>query len=190
MGSDLFPGFTQQYINTSQGVSIFVRTLIDQTKPPLLLLHGFPQTHVEFHKIVPYLRPHFSVVLTDLRGYGASSVVPSANGSAYSKRLMAQDCVQVMTALGFEKFSVVRHDRGARVAYRLAFDNPEILHKVVVIDIIPTSAMYGGFGDVNAGLRAYHWLFLAQPEPFPERMIQSVGNGRLFLEHTFATWTA
>src|SRR6201999_2169511 len=97
-------------------------------------------------------------------------------GSGYSKRLMAQDCVVVMERLGYEKFTVVGHDRGARVAYRLAFDSPQKLNKVAVIDIIPTAAMYNGFGNVNAALRAYHWHFLAQPEPFPEKMIEAADN--------------
>ncbi|UPL02298.1 hypothetical protein LCI18_013232 [Fusarium solani-melongenae] len=189
MAPDLFPGFTRQFIQTPDGASIFVRAKIDSGKPPLLLLHGFPQTHAEFHPIIPSLLPHFSIVLIDLRGYGASSVVPSTNGSGYSKRLMAQDCASVMAQLGYEKFTLIGHDRGARVAYRLAFDQPQTLVKVVVVDIIPTAAMYRGFGDVHAGLRAYHWLFLAQPAPFPETMIKGTDNGKGFLEHTLATWT-
>ncbi|KAJ4059254.1 hypothetical protein NW756_000162 [Fusarium oxysporum] len=189
MASDLLPGFTRQSIETSDGVSIFVRTKIDSGKPPLLLLHGFPQIHVEFHRMIPSLLPHFSIILLDLRGYGQSAIVPSTNGSGYSKRLMAQDCISVMSQLGYNKFLLVGHDRGARVAYRLAFDHPEAVSKVVVIDIIPTAAMYQGFGDVTAGLKAYHWLFLAQPDPFPETMIQGTDNGKHFLEHTLASWT-
>ncbi|RYC81936.1 hypothetical protein BFJ63_vAg15164 [Fusarium oxysporum f. sp. narcissi] len=142
MASDLLPGFTRQSIETSDGVSIFVRTKIDSGKPPLFLLHGFPQTHVEFHRMVPSLLPHFSIILLDLRGYGQSAIVPSTNGSGYSKRLMAQDCISVMSQLGYNKFLLAGHDRGARVAYRLAFDHPEAVSKVVVIDVIPTAAMY------------------------------------------------
>ncbi|KAG4264864.1 hypothetical protein FPRO03_00148 [Fusarium proliferatum] len=189
MTSDLFPGFTRQFIETSDGVSIFVRTKIDPGKPPLLLLHGFPQTHVEYHRVIPSLLPHFSIILLDLRGYGQSATVPSTNGSGYSKRLMANDCISVMSQLGYNKFLLVGHDRGARVAYRLAFDHPEAVAKVVVIDIIPTAAMFQGFGDVTAGLKAYHWLFLAQPDPFPENMIQGADNGKQYLEHTLASWT-
>ncbi|KAJ3534568.1 hypothetical protein NM208_g3179 [Fusarium decemcellulare] len=188
MAPDLLPGFTRQFIKTPEA-SIFVRTKVDPNKPPLLLLHGFPQTHVEFHPIIPSLLPHFSIVLLDLRGYGASSTVPSTNGSGYSKRLMAQDCVSVMSQLGYDKFTVVGHDRGARVAYRLAFDQPQVLEKLVVVDILPTAAMFRGFGDANAGLKAYHWLFLAQPAPFPETMIKGTDNGKGFLEHTLASWT-
>ncbi|CZR32583.1 uncharacterized protein FPRO_01987 [Fusarium proliferatum ET1] len=189
MAPDLLPGFTRQFIKNSDGVSIFVRTKIDSTKPPLLLLHGFPQTHVEYHRVIPSLLPHFSIILLDLRGYGESATVPSTNGSGYSKRLMANDCISVMSQLGYDKFLLVGHDRGARVAYRLAFDHPEAVSKVVVIDIIPTAAMFQGFGDVTAGLKAYHWLFLAQPDPFPETMIQGTDNGKHYLEHTLASWT-
>lgn len=189
MGTDFFPGFTRQFIEPQPGVSIFVRTLLHEDKPPLLLLHGFPQTHVEFHRIVPSLSPHFSIVLLDLRGYGESSVVPSQNGSGYSKRLMAEDCIFVMEKLGYDKFTLVGHDRGARVTYRLAYDHPERLLKAVVIDIIPTAAMYHGFGDADAAIKAYHWLFLAQPEPFPERMIGAANKGTEFLEYCLGTWT-
>lgn len=194
MSSDLFPGFSSQFITTSLGARIFVRVSEPKgTKPPLLLLHGFPQTHIEFHKITPFLLPHFTIILLDLRGYGASSSVPhSSNGSGYSKRLMGQDCISVMEQLGYgdEKFAIFGHDRGARVAYRLAFDMLEKLSKVVVVDIVPTASMFRGFGDVKAGLKAYHWLFLAQPEPFPERMIGANEDGRVFLEHTLSSWTA
>ncbi|KAI1031311.1 hypothetical protein LB504_000117 [Fusarium proliferatum] len=189
MTSDLFPGFTRQFIETSDGVSIFVRTKIYPGKPPLLLLHGFPQTHVEYHRVIISLLPHFSIILLDLRGYGESATVPSTNGSGYSKRLMANDCISVMSQLGYNKFLLVGHDRGARVAYRLAFDHPDAVSKVVVIDIIPTAAMFQGFGDVTAALKAYHWLFLAQPGPFPETMIQGADNGKHYLEHTLASWT-
>jgi haloacetate dehalogenase len=166
MELDLFPEFTRQFIDTAQGASIFVRTNIEKTKPPVLLLHGYPQTHVEFHKIVPYLLPYFSIILLDLRGYGASSAVPSKYGSGYSKRLMAQDCVSVMAQLGYDNFTVVGHDRGARVAYRLAFDHSRKVHKVAVIDIIPTLAMYKGFSNINAGLKSISLAF-----PCPTRTI-------------------
>ncbi|KAF5984608.1 haloacetate dehalogenase H-1 [Fusarium coicis] len=189
MASDLLPGFTRQSIDISDGGAIFVRTKIDSEKPPLLLLHGFPQTHVEYHRIISSLLPHFSIILLDLRGYGQSATVHSTSGSGYSKRLMANDCISVMSQLGYNKFLLVGHDRGARVAYRLAFDHPEAVLKVVVIDIIPTAAMFQGFGDVTAGLKAYHWLFLAQPDPFPERMIEGTDNGKHYLEHTLASWT-
>lgn len=189
MTSDLYPGFSSLFVETPFGASIFVRSHLDGKKLPLLLLHGFPQTHAEFHKIVPSLTSHFSIVLQDLRGYGASSTVPSTNGTGYSKRLMAENCIFVMGKLDFNKFSILGHDRGARVAYRLAYDHPEAVVKVVVVDIVPTSAMFRGFGNVTAGIRAYHWLFLAQPEPFPETLIRNSSDGAKFLEHTLASWT-
>ncbi|ODM16328.1 hypothetical protein SI65_08328 [Aspergillus cristatus] len=148
---------------------------------------------MEFHKITPFLLPHFTIVLLDLRGYGASSSVPhSSNGSGYSKRLMGQDCISVIKQLGFpdKKFTIADHDRGARVAYRVAFDFPKRLDKIVVIDIVPTASMFQGFGNVKAGLKVYHWLFLGQPEPFPETMIGAGEGGKMFLEHTLSSWTA
>jgi haloacetate dehalogenase len=143
MAVDLFPDFSSEYITTALGARIFVRVSPNKGKPPALLLHGFPQTHMEWHRVVPLLLPHYTVVLLDLRGYGASeSIADSVNGSGYTKRLMAQDCVSVMDQLGYTKFTVIGHDRGARVTYRLAFDQPEKLEKVVLIDIIPTAAMF------------------------------------------------
>lgn len=193
MTLDLFPDFSFQSITTSSGAHIFVRVSEPRNKRPLLLLHGFPQTHAEYHKLTPLLLPHFTIILLDLRGYGASSSGPhsSKNGSGYTKRLMGHDCVSVMQQLGFDKFDLVGHDRGARVAYRLAFDMPERLNRVVAVDIVPTASMFRGFGNVKAALKGYHWLFLGQPEPFPERMIGSTeGGGRMFLEHSLASWTA
>ncbi len=198
MPTDYFPNFSSQYITTSLGARLFVRTSAPKSptsKPPLLLLHGFPQTHIEFHRIAPSLLPHFTLILLDLRGYGASSpVLSSTNGSGYTKRLMGQDCLSVMEQLGYndspdEKFAVLGHDRGARVAYRLAFDNPERISKVIVVDIVPTASMFRSFGEVKAGLKGYHWLFLSQPEPFPERLIGGVEAGKMFLEHALASWT-
>ncbi|KAH0165928.1 hypothetical protein KCU67_g4525, partial [Aureobasidium melanogenum] len=189
MSSDLFPGYSRSSVQVSGTVSIFTRLSPDTSKSPLLLLHGFPQTHVEFHKIAPELARHFTLILMDLRGYGESSIVSSTGGSGMSKRIMAEDCIAVMKHFGYDKFSVLGHDRGARVAYRLAFDAPQHLDKVALVDIIPTSAMYQGFGKVPSGLRGYHWLFLAQAEPFPETMIEAADKGEYFLRHTLATWT-
>jgi haloacetate dehalogenase len=192
MAPDLFPGYASQHfkVDTPGSPSIFGRFKLENLKPPLLLLHGFPQTHVEFHKVAPLLEPYFSLVLLDLRGYGLSSTVSSENGSGYSKRLMAQDAVTVMQRLGYDHFSILGHDRGARVAYRLALDTPGKVDKVIVVDIIPTHSMFGGFGDIARGLRGYHWLFLAQPAPFPETLIKAADNGKFFLENTLASWTA
>lgn len=190
MAVDLFPEFSSEYITTALGARIFVRVSPNKGKPPALLLHGFPQTHMEWHRVVPLLLPHYTVVLLDLRGYGASeSIADSVNGSGYTKRLMAQDCVSVMDQLGYTKFTVIGHDRGARVTYRLAFDQPEKLEKVVLIDIIPTAAMFKNFGNVTAAVKAYHWLFMAQPEPFPETLMASADNGKFFLEKSLASLT-
>ncbi|KAL4936175.1 Alpha/Beta hydrolase protein [Aspergillus oleicola] len=134
MSTDLFPGYSSQHLETPAGARIFTRVSPsenDKQKPPLLLLHGFPQTHAEFHRLAPLLLPHFTLILIDLRGYGSSSPVSqSTNGSGYTKRVMGQDCLSVMDQLGYtDRFNVLGHDRGARVAYRLAFDSPERVEK-------------------------------------------------------------
>ncbi len=165
--ADLFPGFATHWIATRAG-RFFVRAKGDG--PPLLLLHGYPQTHVEWHKIAPQLAERFTVVLMDLRGYGWSGAPRSENGALYTKRLMAQDAIAVMEQLGHIRFSLVGHDRGARVAYRLALDHPERLDKLALIDIIPTAARWQALNAAEA-LKAYHWTFLAQPEPMPETLI-------------------
>ena len=141
--------------------------------PGLLLLHGYPQTHVMWHKIAPALARNFTVVAADLRGYGASSKPPSVDDHAtYSKRAMAADMVRVMEFLGFERFMVGAHDRGARVAHRMALDWPERVTRLALLDIAPTREMYANTTDGFA--RAYwHWFFLIQKAPFPETMIEA-----------------
>lgn len=141
--------------------------------PGLLLLHGYPQTHVMWHKIAPALARNFTVVAADLRGYGASSKPPSVDDHAtYSKRAMAADMVRVMEFLGFERFMVGAHDRGARVAHRIALDWPERVTRLALLDIAPTREMYANTTDGFA--RAYwHWFFLIQKAPFPEAMIEA-----------------
>ncbi|HLJ70402.1 MAG TPA: alpha/beta hydrolase, partial [Roseiarcus sp.] len=181
--ADFFPGFATRMIAAPAG-SIFAR--IGGGGPPLLLLHGFPQTHVEWRLIAPRLAEKFTLVLMDLRGYGGSSVPPSENGTAYSKREMAKDAVAVMAALGFERFGVVGHDRGGRVAYRLALDAPERVDKLAVLDIIPTGEMWRSM-DAARAMQTYHWLFLAQPAPMPENLIR--GAAIAWLKHTLASWT-
>ncbi|KAK6525086.1 hypothetical protein TWF694_005234 [Orbilia ellipsospora] len=197
MPTDFFTDFTSSHVpiqpdisSASPPLTIFTRALVEPSKPPLLLLHGYPQTHIEFHKIVPSLKPHFSLILLDLRGYGASSTVSSSrNGSGYSKRLMAQDCVKVMAYHGYSKFSILGHDRGAGVAYRLALDAPDKVDRVVVVDILPTSSRYDGFSDQTSVLKGFHWPFLAQPAPFPETLIRGCDEGRYFLEYILASWS-
>lgn len=139
--------------------------------PPLLLLHGYPQTHAMWHKLAPRLAATFTVVAPDLRGYGDSAKPPSdPEHSAYSKRAMAQDMAELMAALGFEHFAVAGHDRGARVTHRLCLDHAERVTRAAVLDIAPTYTMFAtadkAFGDAY-----YHWFFLSQPFDLPERLI-------------------
>jgi haloacetate dehalogenase len=140
---------------------------------PLLLLHGHPQTHAMWHRVAPAFAEQFTVVLMDLRGYGDSSRPPAGDGSCnYSKREMALDAVEVMRSRGFERFKVLAHDRGARVAHRLAADHADCVERLVLLDIAPTLAMYEKTSQAFA--RAYwHWFFLIQPPPLPEALIQS-----------------
>jgi len=141
--------------------------------PPLLLLHGHPQTHMIWHRVAAMLANHFTVIATDLRGYGASGRPPSdARHAPYSKRAMAADQVAVMRHFGFEQFHVCAHDRGARVAHRLALDHPAAVERMMLLDIAPTLAMYENTSEAFA--RAYwHWFFLIQPPPLPEALIES-----------------
>ena len=164
----MLDGFEQTRIATT-GAEINLRKA--GQGPPLLLLHGYPQTHVMWHKIAPALAERFTVVLTDLRGYGDSAKPPGGDRhEAYSKRAMAQDQAEVMTSLGFETFAVVGHDRGARVGHRLALDHPERVTKLALLDIAPTLAMYERT-DMAFASAYYHWFFLIQPFDLPERLI-------------------
>ncbi|MDX2007687.1 MAG: alpha/beta hydrolase [Meiothermus sp.] len=139
--------------------------------PPLLLLHGYPQTHTIWHRVVPYLVEHFTVVVSDLRGYGDSSKpVGSPDHSNYSKRAMAQDQVELMAQLGFDSFYLAGHDRGGRVSHRLALDHPQRVKKLALLDISPTLKMYQQT-DMTFASAYYHWFFLIQPAPFPETLI-------------------
>jgi haloacetate dehalogenase len=140
---------------------------------PLLLLHGHPQTHAMWHRVAPQLAQRFEVVLMDLRGYGDSGRPAAGERSAaYSKREMARDALAVMRQLGHERFQVLAHDRGARVAHRLALDHPQAVERMLLLDIAPTLAMYRATGEAFA--RAYwHWFFLIQPPPLPEALIES-----------------
>lgn len=164
----LFPGFRMLDVRTS-GTTIRLRT--GGTGPALLLLHGYPQTHVLWHKVAPRLARRFTVVAADLRGYGDSGKPTTTPDHApYSKRAMAADMAEAMTALGHERFFVGAHDRGARVAHRLALDHPARVTRLATLDIAPTREMYRDTGEAFA--RAYwHWFFLILPAPFPERMI-------------------
>jgi haloacetate dehalogenase len=139
--------------------------------PPLLLLHGNPQTHAMWHRVAPALAERFTVICPDLRGYGFSAKPgPSADHAAYAKRAMAADLLALMTSLGFERFQILSHDRGARVAHRLALDAPERVERLAVLDIVPTLEHFERT-DMAFALGYYHWFFLAQPHDLPERMI-------------------
>jgi haloacetate dehalogenase len=180
---DLFPGFAERRIKT-EGAEIFLRT--GGSGPPLLLLHGYPQTHVSWHKVAPELARHFTLVIADLRGYGASSAPPGdAEHAVYSKRAMAQDCLAVMRSLGHQRFIVAGHDRGGRVAYRLALDHPEAVQAFVPIDILPTAEVWRR-ANAQSAISSYHWGFLAQPKPLPETLISA--NPVYYLEHTLKSW--
>lgn len=164
----MLEGFQTRRVKTSE-TEIFLRR--GGEGPPLLLLHGYPQTHVMWHKIAPGLAARFTLVLPDLRGYGDSGKPASDEDHApYTKRAMARDQVEVMAELGFDRFAVVGHDRGARVAHRLALDHPDRVSKVAVLDIAPTLAMYERT-DQDFARAYYHWFFLIQPYDLPERLI-------------------
>jgi len=164
----MFEGFDRKRIETT-GASI--NLVVGGDGPPLLLLHGYPQTHAMWHKVAPELAWRFTVVASDLRGYGDSSKpLPGPDQVAYSKREMARDQVEIMAALGFDHFFLAGHDRGGRVAHRLAVDWPDQVRRLAVLDIAPTREMYRATGEEFA--RAYwHWFFLIRPHPLPETMI-------------------
>lgn len=166
----MFKGFA---IADVEGPAGRLRTLRGGQGAPLLLMHGHPQTHAMWHAVADELAKAFTVVLMDLRGYGDSARVASDAGHhAYSKRAMALDAVAVMRHHGFETFQVLAHDRGARVAHRLAADHPDVVQRLMLLDIAPTLAMYDNTTDTFA--RAYwHWFFLIQPSPLPEALIDS-----------------
>ena len=168
--TDLFPGFRRELVRAN-GIDIHAVIGPKRDAPALLLLHGYPQTSAIWHKVAPRLAERYNVVATDLRGYGDSSKPPAtANHTSYSKREMARDQVEAMAALGFGRFLLVGHDRGARVAHRLCVDHPDRVEKVVVLDIAPTLAMYEQTTEPFA--RAYwHWFFLILPAFVPESMI-------------------
>ena len=167
-GSDFFPGFDRHDIRVG---TVRIHLEVGGSGPPLLLLHGHPQTHVTWHKVAPRLAERFTVVVPDLRGYGDSDKPAGGVGhEAYSKRAMAADQVAVMAALGFSRFGLVGHDRGGRVAHRLALDHPGAVERIAVLDIAPTATMYART-DMAFATRYFWWFFLIQPYPLPERLI-------------------
>lgn len=166
----MFDGFETCRIDTD-GTTIHAR--IGGAGPPLLLLHGFPQSHVMWHPLAAALAERFTVVAADLRGYGDSA--KPAGGpphAAYAKRAMARDMVRLMATLGYARFHLVAHDRGARVAHRLALDHPDALDRLALLDIVPTRTLFEAT-DMALALAYEHWFFLAQPAPLPETMINA-----------------
>ena len=171
----MFEGFATRDIDGA-GARIHLR--VGGSGPPLLLLHGNPLTHVSWHKIAPRLAETYTVVATDLRGYGDSSKPPGGEKSiGYSFRAMAEDQLAVMRALGFDRFRVAGHDRGGRVAHRMAIDHPDAVAKVAFLDIVPTHHMMGNIKRQWA-VDSYHWFFMAQPHDYPEKMIEAYGFER------------
>jgi haloacetate dehalogenase len=165
---EFFPGFKRLTAKTSGGTINFVTA---GSGPPVLLLHGYPQTHIEWRKVAPQLSRKFTVVAADLRGYGDSSApADGENHFGYSKRAMAQDQVEVMASLGFQKFAVVGHDRGGRVAFRMALDHPDRITRAVILDIVPTYKMFHTVTNELA-FANFHWWFLIQTAPMPETLL-------------------
>lgn len=187
-----FEGFIAAHHTVAGGdglpVKLFVRTGGRTDGPPLLLLHGFPQSHVMWHRVAQQLAPHFHLVLPDLRGYGRSDKpAGTARHGNYSKRTMAADMVALMSQLGHARFALAAHDRGARVAHRLALDHPQALTQLALVDIAPTLDMYEATNFQFA--RAYdHWFHLIQPFPLPEKMLG--GCARDYLHSKLGGWGA
>jgi haloacetate dehalogenase len=164
----MFDQFKLSHLPTDGG-PIFARTGGDG--PPLLLLHGYPQSHVMWHSTAPLLAEHATVVVVDLPGYGASfRPEPAEDHTPHSKRALANVLVQAMGSLGFDRFAVAGHDRGGRVAYRMALDHAERITAVAVMDVVPTGEVWAR-ADALLALTYWHWAFLAQPAPLPERLI-------------------
>ena len=181
----MFEGFRTQRIATG-GPTINAR--VGGEGPPLLLLHGYPQSHVMWHRIAPTLAGEYTVVCPDLRGYGDSDKPPGdADHAQYAKRAMAQDQVDVMAALGFDRFRLVGHDRGARVAHRLCLDHADRVERVAILDIVPTLTMFETTSQAFA-TGYYHWFFLIQPDGLPEHMIGL--DPDFYLERKLGRWSA
>src|SRR5215468_4901005 len=164
----MFEGFERRRVATA---GCGINLVLGGSGPPLLLLHGFPQSHVCWHRVAPLLAQHFTLAIPDLRGYGDSGKpATDRDHLAYSKRAMARDQVEAMAALGFPHFAVAGHDRGGRVAHRMALDHADRVRKLAVLDIVPTRTIYRA---TNQGIATdyYHWFFLIQPFDFPERLI-------------------
>jgi haloacetate dehalogenase len=181
----MFEGFVERRVDSGE-CRIFCR--IGGSGPPLLLLHGYPQTHAMWHRVAPVLARRFTTVCADLRGYGDSGKPPSDPAhAAYAKRAMAGDMARLMTALGFERFAAVGHDRGARVVHRLCLDHPQRVARAAVLDIVPTLTLFRRT-DAAFAKGYYHWFFLSQAEPLPERLIGA--DPLYFLRTKLGHWSA
>lgn len=179
----LIEGFTRRPLT---GDGVMIDALVGGSGPPLLLLHGYPQTRVMWRALAPALARQFTVVVPDLRGYGRSDKPPGdAAHELYSKRVMARDQIATMRALGFDRFAVAGHDRGGRVAYRLALDHPDAVRALVLLDILPTAEVWAR-ASAERAMAMYHWYFLAQPQPLPETLIG--GDPELFLRTVMRSW--
>jgi len=180
----MIEGFAETRVNTGE-VALSVHRA--GRGAPLLLLHGFPQTHRTWALVAPALAQDFDVIVPDLRGYGGSDAPPDDAGhTVYSKRTMARDLCGLMDALGLARAHVLGHDRGARVAYRLALDAPERVDRLGIIEVLPTADYWRAF-DAGLGMALWHWTFLAQPAPLPERMIGA--DPRFFIDAMLTRWT-
>jgi haloacetate dehalogenase len=180
----VFEGFTLERIDVG-GIELRVRH--GGSGPPVLLLHGIPETHLMWHRVAPALARRHTVVATDLRGFGASATPPSAPDHApYAMRAIAAEQVEVMRALGYGRFAVVGHDRGARCAYRMALDHPAVVTRLAVLDIVPTGDAYR-LADADFSLGYWVWSFLAAPAPVPERLIAAAPD--VFVDHMLDGWS-
>ena len=181
----MFEGFTSRQIETSETV---INLEHGGSGQPALLLHGYPQTHVMWHKVAPLLAEHYTVVAPDLRGYGDSSKpIVGDDPERYSKRRTAQDQLEVMAALGHQSFHVIGHDRGARVGHRMALDAPERVKSFTTLDVAPSQAAFEAM-DSSLAFAWFHWHLMRQPEPFPETLIG--GNAKFYLDFLLERWTA
>ncbi len=181
----MFEGFDRTEIETS-GTTI--NLVHGGDGPPVLLLHGYPQTHVMWHKVAVLLADHFTVVAPDLRGYGDSGKPPSDGDlSIYCKRTMAQDQVEVMAELGFQSYHVAGHDRGARVGHRMALDHPRRVKSFTSLDVVPSQAAFDSM-DADLAFAWFHWNLMRQPAPLPEILISN--SAKTYLDFLLESWTA
>jgi haloacetate dehalogenase len=179
----LLPGFTRRRIQVGE---VALQTAVAGDGPPVVLLHGYPQTHVAWHAVAPRLAERFTVVCPDLRDYGDSDKPPGdPDHERYAKRTMAGDVRGLMAGLGHGRFAVVGHDRGALVGHRLALDHPEAVTRLAALDVLPQLDMWEAMNR-DFGLAGYHLFFLAQPAGFPERLVGA--DPELFLTHTLEAW--